>query len=67
MRVYATRYGFMVGDEKGILLKVSRLASSRDGERRRWVAVSVACANGERVEITASPKMCRVSKNWMKP
>lgn len=37
-------------------LEIVRVASSREGDRRRWVTLDVIGANGSRLTITATPR-----------
>jgi hypothetical protein len=43
--------------DRKVLLKVICLAGSREDDRDSWVAIRVTTANGESVDISASPKL----------
>lgn len=49
-------HGLACRDDKGDILNVLCVACSKKGDRKRWACIRVACANGETVEIVATPR-----------
>lgn len=61
MKATQTQHGFTIGDTNGVLLDVKYACGSQDGDRRRWAAVRIFCANGDVVDVDASPRRTTVN------